>query len=345
MRLPVLNTVSTIGLLFVICSHSTPINNGLLNWKILDVDGVSFIIEQGGRFTIPFFFLVIGYYYGKTIQMGADPLAFLILYGRKLLYIFFAWSLIYAFMPSNFIDEFRQFGIWNSICQQLKNTYIWAIHNKMDFIFNGTKIHLWFIVACLVGITITSVFCKYHIERFLIPFGIVLYLIGLMGGSYSKSAIGLSLPFNPLNPLFSTLFIAVGRWLSIYHEKNKKLAVILFFGGALVHFAEIYYLEEMYDISVLDHDFLLGTAIWGIGAFLICLEYPNAGQNSILDRIGKFALGIYVSHYLIIYALMPFGDFGANHVWGILKSVLVLLFSYGFSQALLRNRMLAKLLT
>jgi surface polysaccharide O-acyltransferase-like enzyme len=317
----------------------------LSNWNVLDVNGVSFIIEQGGRFIVPFFFLSVGYYYGKTLQRGADPFTFLILYGRKLLYIFFAWSLIYAFLSPNFISEFKQFGILNSIYVQLKNTYHLAMNNKLDFIIDGTKIHLWFIVACLVGITLTSIFCKYNIERFLIPFGVALYLIGLLGGSYSKSPIGLSFPFNPPNPLFSTVFIAVGRWLSIHHEKNKRLALSLFFGGALMHFAEIYYFKEMYDIDALEHDFLLGTIIWGIGAFLLCLEYPNAGRNSIFEKVGKLTLGIYVSHYLIIYVLMPFNALGASLVWVILKPVLVLLLSYGFCQGLLRYRIVAKYLT
>src|SRR3989304_1400699 len=353
MRLPVLDTFSTICLFYVICVHSAfQTNSGFSDWMVLDVEGVSFIIGQGGRFAVPFFFLTVGFYYGKALQRGANPFTFLILYGRKLLYIFFAWSLIYAFIPPNFISEFKQFGILSSIYVQLKNTYYWAINNKLDFILNGTKTHLWFIIACLMGLAISSFFCKYRIDRFLLPFGVGLYLIGLLGGPYSKSPIGLSLPLNPLseNPLFSTIFIAVGRWVSMYHEENKRLALSLFFGGALMHFAEIFYLKKSFNIDALDPDFLLGTMFWGIGAFLLCLEYPNAGRNSILERIGKLTLGIYVSHVLIISALMPIGALVKSLVlerlvWEIFKPVSVLFLSYGLCHGLTRNRIFAKLLT
>lgn len=350
MRLPVLNTFSAICLFFVILNHSSRMysflltNSGFSNWQVLDVEVVTFIIHQGGRFAIPFFFLTVGFYYGKALQRGAHPFTFLILYGRKLLYVFFSWSLIYAFIKPTFMYKFKYFGILNSIYEQLKITCYWAINNKLDFIRTGTEPHLWFIVACLMGLAITSFFCKYRIDRFLIPFGVGLYLIGLLGGSYSKLPIGLSFPFKTPNPLFSTIFIAVGRWFSIHHEKNKRLALSLFFSGALMHFAEIFYLKRMYNVYP-NQDFLLGTMIWGIGAFLLCLEYPNAGQNSILERMGMLTLGIYVSHPLIIYALLPVFVYVTSIFWEILISVFVLLLCYGFCQGLIRNRISAKFLT
>ena len=358
MRLPVLSTVSTICVFFVICAHSyfeypTSLTTGIFsNWMILDVNGVDFIVYQGVQFTIPFFLLTIGFYYGKALQRGANPFTFLILFGRKLLYIFFAWSLVYALIPPNFISEFKQFGILSSIYVQLKTTYYWAINNKLELFLRGTKPHLWFMIACLTGLTITSVFCKYRIERFLILFGMGLYLIGMLGVSYAETPIGLELELPFLNnpkpqpqPLFSTIFIAIGRWFSMHHEKNRRLALFLFFGGALMHFGEIFFLKRMYDINVLYHNFLLGTIIWGIGVFLLCLEYPNTGQNSILDRMGELTLGIYVSHILILYALMPIDALFKNLVWEILKPVFALFLSYGLCQGLARSRILSKFLT
>jgi len=346
MRLPVLDTVSTIGLFFVIFIHLVPhMNSSLWNWKILDVEGVSFIIGQGGRFAVPFFFLSVGYYYGKSLLRGADPFTFLLLYGRKLLYVYISWNLIYAITPPNFFHEFAQFRILSSMYGQLQNTYDWLINNNISVILCGTKRHLWFIMASLTGLAITSLFCKYNIARFLVPFGIVLYLIGLLGDSYSRSSIGLSLPFDTLVLLYSTIFIAVGRRLSMYHENNKRLALSFFFGGALMHFAEIFYLKRMYDLDALGHNFLLGTAFWGMGAFLLCLEYPNAGRNSFLEKIGKLTLGIYVSHALIIDALLPTRDLVTSLIWDLFKPVFVLLLSYGLCQGLTRNRILAKFLT
>jgi surface polysaccharide O-acyltransferase-like enzyme len=326
--------------------YSTPLTNSIFSeWEVLDVKVVDLIVYQGARFTLPFFLLAIGFYYGKALQRGVDPFTFLILYGRKLLYIFSAWNLIYALIPKNFISEFKQFGIFSSIYVQLKTTYYWAINNKLEFILRGTKPHLWFIIACLVGLAITSIFYKYRIERFLIPFGAGLYLIGLLGISYYESPIGLSLPFDPHALLFPTIFIAVGIWISRHHEKNRRLALSLFFGGALMHFAEIFYIKKMYHMGVLEHNFLIGTIIWGIGAFLLCLEYPNAGQNSLLERMGKYTLGIYVTHIIILDALMPIGVLVKSLVWEILRPFFALFLSYGFCLGLARNRIFAKFLT
>lgn len=346
MRLPVLDTVSTISLYFVIFSHLVPhMNSNLWNWQILDEEAVSFIIAQGGRFSVPFFFLSVGYYYGKALQRGADPFTFLILYGRKLLYVYISWNLIYAIIPPNFFHVFSKFGIFSSIYIQLQCTWDWLINNNISVILLGTKRHLWFIMACITGLAITSCFCKYNIARFLVPFGIVLYLIGLLGDSYSRTPIGLSLPFDTQVLLYSTIFIGVGRRLSMYHENNKSLALSFFFGGALMHFAEIYYLKRMYDLDALGHNFLLGTMFWGVGAFLLCLEYPNVGRNSFLEKIGKFTLGIYVSHALIIDALIPTSGLVKSLAWDLFKPVFVLLLSYGLCQGLTRNRILAKILT
>jgi surface polysaccharide O-acyltransferase-like enzyme len=194
------------------------------------------------------------------------------------------------------------------------------------------------------SLTITSFFCKFRIEKFLIPFGALLYLIGML----TKYPIGLPLHPDLIDSLHSPIFVAVGRWFSMYHEKNKKLALALFFGGAMMHFAEIILLKEMYNYSasnIKDISFLLGTFLWGIGAFLLCLEYPNAGKDTILERIGKLTLGIYVSHILIIWALMPFSALFKSLVWEIFKPVPALLISYCLCQGIARNRIFGKFLT
>ncbi|MBP2674262.1 MAG: hypothetical protein H6Q84_1102 [Deltaproteobacteria bacterium] len=345
MRLPVLDTFSAICLFLVVCVHTNPQIGG--DWQIMGAPGATFLLSQGCRFVLPFFFITAGYYYGKALQMGVEPFAFLVLFGRKLLYIFFSWSVIYAIIPPFFIHEWEQFGLVDTVYYSLSDTYDWLISNRWKALIYGTKPHLWFITSSLIGITVASVFCRRHLKRYLIPFGIVLYVVGLLGGSYAITPIGLPQYqyFDLQAPFVSTLFIAIGRMLSVHHKRNMKLALTLFFGGALVHFAEVYCLYKAYGMDVLNHHFLLGTTVWGAGAFLLCLEFPNAGRDSFLESIGKLTMGIYVSHVAIIYIVTYLDRIVPGLPWEIAKPFAVLVLSYCLSLGLSRVRILAKFLT
>jgi surface polysaccharide O-acyltransferase-like enzyme len=52
------------------------------------------------------------------------------------------------------------------------------------------------------------------------------------------------------------------------------------------------------------HEYV-GGILMVTGIFLLALAHPAWGQRTSLPYIGRFSLGIYLSHMLILYALAP----------------------------------------
>jgi surface polysaccharide O-acyltransferase-like enzyme len=345
MRLSSINTFRTIGLLAIICIHTQPFGGDTYS-NIKSISRVGVVVNQGARVAVPFFFIAAGYYFAEMQKRGGDPVTLLFLYSKKTLHIFFAWCLVYAIIPDNLIVNVWQNGPVKTFHLHFDKLYDFAVKYPLDFAMQGTKVHLWFLPGFVIGLAILSFVCKYRFERYLMVIATGLYIVGLLGGSYSQSTIGLSLPLNTRNgPFFSTLFIAAGWWISSFYRQNRNLAFVLFIGGAFLHFTEVVFLYKLYRIGPTSHNYLIGTFFWGIGAFLLALNYPTLGKDSLFEDIGKVTLGIYVSHYLIIYALKPVDYFVYGIAWEITKPILVLFMSYYFSIGLARYSFTRKCFT
>ena len=72
------------------------------------------------------------------------------------------------------------------------------------------------------------------------------------------------------------------------------------------------------------HDYLMGSVPMGIGAFLIAY---TARHETRMDRalapLGKYVLGIYVSHIFFLDLLKPLGAMLDPLLWGFLLPALV----------------------
>ena len=54
----------------------------------------------------------------------------------------------------------------------------------VDFLFNGSYYHLWYMVGIIYSIAIIYLICKLNLSKVLLPLAIVCYVIGLLGTSY-----------------------------------------------------------------------------------------------------------------------------------------------------------------
>ncbi|MFA0230790.1 fucose 4-O-acetylase, partial [Vibrio sp. 10N.261.45.A7] len=72
---------------------------------------------------------------------------------------------------------------------------------------------------------------------------------------------------------------------------------------------------SQFDVAFNIHDFLFGTALWGIGVFMCLLANPNMGNYAWVRAISNRMLGIYVCHLLIIILLFNIcGIFGITEL-------------------------------
>jgi hypothetical protein len=112
---------------------------------------------------------------------------------------------------------------------------------------------------------------------------------------------------------------------SINLSQNKSLLIAII--GMLLHLIESFYLESVYGISIRSHNFGFATAVYSIGIILYAFAKPSLGSALKLDLLGKYVMGIYVSHYLFITL---FYSTEAMPSSGIYRVALITLVSLGF---------------
>ena len=72
--------------------------------------------------SLPYFFLVAGYFFRKSVQTHGRPLAYLRHYVSSLMWIFLAWLCLYIVVPSNWPSEVHHHGLWQPFYSEaLKN--------------------------------------------------------------------------------------------------------------------------------------------------------------------------------------------------------------------------------
>ncbi len=262
-----------------------------------DTPWFGYIFNQSTRFAVPLFFLISGYLMQPKLM--AAPMATVKSFCTPLLRVFIVWSVICALMPFNFHTVMTEgylverMGYWNYLGQAPLNTLL-----------EGGLVHLWFIPALMIAALITALMVRFNQVGLLLPLAAVLYIYGVLAGSY-QNITELWTPFFTRNgPFFSTLMFAIGfiiRQNSIQVSATK--AAVLALAGMAVHFIEAYMLMD-YKQAFNTNDFVFSTMVWGTGVFLFLLAKPNLGNHAWVLNLSKSVLPIYVSHLPIIIVMM-----------------------------------------
>jgi surface polysaccharide O-acyltransferase-like enzyme len=259
-------------------------------------------INQGLRFVVTFFFIIAGYLWGKKINAGNRVDEIFFKYFNRLLALWLFWCLIFLIFPLD-MHAIREYGILSVVkvpYWRLCNLYK---ENPLLLLFEGTRFHLWFIVAMIYALTISTILIKWNRGSWLIPVGLILYIFGLMAGAYSKTPIGVQIAFDTRDgPFYSTIFFGLGWYISSYKRHihiHMIIPALVFLGGSILYMLENYLLFKYYNISVF-HDYLLSTIPCAFGFAMMPLVKPSFGQNTFFEKMGVYTLGIYACHVLFL---------------------------------------------
>lgn len=286
--------------------HEAPLIN--------EIPWLGYVINQLARFGVPFFFILSGYLIQpKLTEM---PMTTLKSYSLPLLKIWFVWSIFSLLMPFNLETLINQgymaerMGYWG-----------WLMQTPLNTLMEGGLVHLWFIPGLICGVAIIALCIHYKLMSMLPYIAAGLYVYGLAGGSY-ESLTEIWTPFFTRNgPFFSTLMVWIGfeirrKSYTMTYKPALYLAVL----GMVIHFAEASWLYS-FNVPFNTHDFLFGTTLWGTGLFMALLAKPNLGDSPVVFKLASMVLGIYVSHLLVMIALMNVS--GALGIDGYLKDFVV----------------------
>lgn len=325
----------------VIAIHTQPFHSGSSS------DGdiskyLSPIIDQSARFAVPFFFVISGYFWGIKLKNSVSVTHISIQMAKRIFYIFAAWSIAYM-LPYN-LSVIWEHGFLESIKVAYWNL-INLTNDPVTLVMQGTKVHLWFLIALLYSLGISSFFIEKKRYKMLIALSVALYLIGVACKAYANTPLGIHTSFNTRNgPFFGTIFFVSGYFLSKLTPTpgwfSKGVALLGF--GYLLHFSELYFLRNLYGTSIYQ-DYVIGTYFMGVGAAVAALSNQVSFKNAALNSIGKFTFGIYAIHVIFVDTLRPIGKLIGSPLWEIGYIMLVLLFSIISVMVLSRSTLTRKI--
>jgi len=260
------------------------------------------------RFSIQFFFIVSGYFVGgKIIEDSSRAIQIAWKQTKKMLPIFLVWSVVYALENPQALIRL-------------------ATKDPIALIFEGPRLHLWFLVSMMLTVWLFAIWPLNKKGYSFLIFGAVLYIIGLLGGSYIYTPIGMDLDFNTRNGIFfSALFFAIGVLIAV-RKPNVSPAIAwgTYFAGFATYSLEAYFLWAKWSMLPIRHDYLIGSIPYGIGAFLVALTARRETKlDIILAPFNKYVLGIYVSHLLFLDLWKPLGATVNPILWSFLFPVLI----------------------
>lgn len=272
------------------------------------------------RYSIPFFFILAGYFTGgKIVREPEHALETARRYTWRLGAIFLVWCAVYAVeSPQIFLYLLREYPV--------------------TLLLDGSRVHLWFLVSMILTVWLFVLWPFDKKGRSFLWLGGALYVFGLLAGSYRATPLGFDLHFNPRDGVFfGTLFFGIGVYFSMNRPQvSVRTSLALAAGGLLLFCAEVAYLRVFWKVGAIKHDFLIGTIPFGMGVTLLAFARADTSLDKRLGPYGRYTLGIYGSHLLFVDWYRPLGAWVNPYLWQVLYAAMV------FGSALLFSVVLEK---
>jgi surface polysaccharide O-acyltransferase-like enzyme len=325
MRLVAIDTLRFVAIVAVIVIHVYPAGDG---------EVVGQVLNQLARFAVPCFFVIAGYFFfKKTTEDKSSGFSYLVKYGFKIIYIYLLWYIIYAYLPLLLPENWESIRQHGFIAEFLNETKLIATELKSHLLFyllaGGRADHLWFLPSLGMGVFLLYLAIYFNVLILGAIFSFALYVMAILMGPYASSNIGIDIGIGGRNgPFFSSFYVFTGALIAKYSisiPQNKSLIIALV--GMVLHLIESFYLGSVYDLPVRFHNFGFATAVFSIGIILYAFAKPSLGSALKLYLLGKYVLGIYVSHYLFITLFYSTENMPTS---GLFRVALITLVSLGF---------------
>ena len=342
MRISSIDSLRVFAVGSVISIHTKPFMADLFREPAYRLP--EYLFNQPTRVAVPFFFVVTGFFLAKSTAelRGRNRWLRVWSYSQRPLLLLVAWSILYALIPSDW-PSLRQIGYQELASSRLRH----LVDSPLTLLFEGGKVHLWFLPSLVFGVVLLTLCTQGGRTLPAIALSALLFLLGLAGGSYAVTPLGLHLPFSTRDGPFLSMACLVAGYL--LHAQSPpistRLALWLIGLGLLLQVGESWVLWRYFAVPWLQHDYLLGTVIAAMGVFLLALANPDLGRNFHLPALGQYTLGVYLCHYLFVDALGPLIYLCEPHLWQLLFPLLVFWLSLGLTALLSRSRLAKVLVT
>ncbi|HOW42791.1 MAG TPA: acyltransferase family protein [Candidatus Omnitrophota bacterium] len=335
-RITSIDSFKVIAIFAVICIHTRPFKYSGISYLNDNLLFISKLINVSCRFAVPFFFIVTGYFWGEALKQGEKIEGLLKKTVLKLVKSYLFWMTVYAFFPEGFMDAILKDGLLIGLKKSFEaNTLVLIKEHLLGFVLRGTSFHLWFIPALLFAVIFLALCIKLRKAIYILPISIALYVLGLVGGTYSKFFSGLPFTYDTRNgPFMGTLFVALGWVFSYYGVKkyvNWYCAFLVLCVGLVMQLIE-------FKMSGFLFDYAIGTVPYASGFFLLALSKPE--MKFFIYNLGRFTAGIYFAHIFFLNLFLPFQVFVLPWVWDLTFCFVIMFATSGAVLLMQKNKLL-----
>ncbi|GEM_PF-330200 len=304
------------AMFFIVCIHTAPFYGAEL-WG-LDGRYLNFLINTFARFAVPFFFMSSGFLFVQKILSQKDDKIYFKKYIHKIFAIFGSWYIFYLIY--DFLKMIMKVLVLDSSnIFKYVFSYFYSLidlKNILSLFLYGdgagvTSYHLWYLVALIWSISIVYLFLKKSRLNVLLCISLFLNIIGLLGQTYS-GLFELKLFNYSLQTrdaiFFGLFYTTLGSWIAFNYEiikykinkMNYKIFIFLFCLFSFTQLIERTIAEVFWSSQIKSVDFYFSTVVLSISLLLFALKKSDLGRKSVLSRIGKNSVGIYVFHVFFI---------------------------------------------
>ena len=168
----------------------------------------------------------------------------------------------------------------------------------LHFLLNGASYQLWFLPSLCQAAVIVFVFVRMGLRRWLIPCTLALFVVGLLGQGYSKLPFGLHLNTRT-GPFFGSFLFALGFVMSSRTSWTRVRPWQLILAGYGLMALEMVILYRWAGVGWVAH-YYAGSVLVAAGFLLLATSRPGLFGNSLLPRLGRLTLGVYVTHVILL---------------------------------------------
>ncbi len=270
---------------------------------------VGVFIRLSGRWAVPFFFIVSGYFLGKNLDK-INTYVYKQMF--RIVRVLCFSSLL--FLPYVFLKNGLQGG--------------YDFFFSAEFFLRSTYFHLWYLNSLLLGLVLISFFYRFKLQKVLWLISLFLIIAAVISDVLAYSNTINEALFIYFRQLISIPFLFIGILLSNKHIMNKLtllFACILVLLGIVIQLTEAYVWNLLLGSNPMEHQFLFGTLFFSLGMFGISLNITIQNQ-CFLSEIGKnYSLGIYLLHPLwipVISVLLNVLIFKNRSIYSFLKAII-----------------------
>jgi hypothetical protein len=172
--------------------------------------------------------------------------------------------------------------------------------------------NLWLLPA--IGVSAAGAILTRHFgwEALFIAAG-CLYLAGLAFGPYA-AMFGLPTFDTRCGPFFVFFFILLGMWIARYDVVLPfETALAMTAGGLVLQIIEAYVINATHSGDFVPYYFLLGTSLFGAGAFMLARLMDGEEFIHAVAPLGRYVFGMFCMYPLFMWVIAP--HFDINVVW------------------------------